>query len=401
MIEKVKVKIKTSKLDKNGNAIYKEVEKYRFRYYYTTISGQRRQKNSKRFDTMKQAKKAEEDFIANHLNQVTPSGVKFSTLLSMYKNDMMNNNEETTLVTKMSKIKSHIEPYFKDLMIENITPLTIRQWQDTMYSKEYIKETIKQKGKDDIKVMSKFKKSYLMELHTLLSTILEYGVTYYGVSKNPAKVQGNFKRKKVEEPAIKEEENYYTFDQFNTFIEFVPNSHKDFFNFMYYTGCRPGEVFALTWDKYDGKSININQSLSRKVINGGYLLKNPKNESSIRVIDLSENITKMLNDKRSHEERKYGFNNKWFIFGTYKPLSETTIRRVADKAMLNAGLKHITLHGFRHSHASLLINGNMNVKLISSRLGHSSVTETLDTYTHMFPEQREICVNYLNEIVKK
>ncbi len=101
------------------------------------------------------------------------------------------------------------------------------------------------------------------------------------------------------------------------------------------------------------------------------------------------------------EEKKYGFNDNWFIFGSYKPLSETTIRRVADKAMLAANLKHITLHGFRHSHASLLINGNMNIKLISSRLGHSSVTETLDTYTHMFPEQREICVNYLNAIFNK
>ncbi len=221
------------------------------------------------------AKKAEEDFIANHLNQTTASGVKFSTLLTMYKNDMINNNEETTLVTKMSKIKGHIEPYFKDLMIENITPLTIRQWQDTMYSKEYVKETIKQKGKPDIKVMAKFKKSYLMELHTLLTTILEYGVTYYGLLKNPAKVQGNFKRKKIEVSADKDEENYFTIEEFNLFIKFVPEAYSDFFNFMYYTGCRPGEVFALTWDKYNGKSININQSLSRKALKRRIHTKKP------------------------------------------------------------------------------------------------------------------------------
>ena len=68
--------------------------------------------------------------------------------------------------------------------------------------------------------------------------------------------------------------------------------------------------------------------------------------------------------------------------------------------MLAAGLKHITIHGFQHSHASLLINGNMNIKLISSRLGHSDVPETLNTYTHMFPDQRTVCVNYLDSIIK-
>ena len=68
--------------------------------------------------------------------------------------------------------------------------------------------------------------------------------------------------------------------------------------------------------------------------------------------------------------------------------------------MLAVGLKYITIYGFRHSHASLLINGNMNIKLKSSRLGHSDVPETLNTYTHMFPDQRTVCVNYLDSIIK-
>ena len=98
----------------------------------------------------------------------------------------------------------------------------------------------------------------------------------------------------------------------------------------------------------------------------------------------------------SMKKKKEGFEETWFIFPT--PLSHSILRRRADDAMLAVGLKYITIYGFRHSHASLLINGNMNIKLISERLGHASVTETLDTYTHMFPEQRTICVAYLNSL---
>ena len=100
----------------------------------------------------------------------------------------------------------------------------------------------------------------------------------------------------------------------------------------------------------------------------------------------------------SMKKKKEGFEETWFIFPT--PLSHSILRRRADDAMLAAGLKYITIYGFRHSHASLLINGNMNIKLISSRLGHSDVPETLNTYTHMFPDQRTVCVNYLDSIIK-
>lgn len=395
MIQECKVKERTKKKDAAGNITYKEkeVKKYRFKCYYTTANGERKQKCSKYYPSRPKAKAAEEQFLLDCENRINIHGVKFSDLYLMYKTDMINNSEESSAITNLSKIDNHIRDYFKDMMIENITPLTIRQWQIVMLNKEYIE---KKATKDTPAIIKKYSKTYLTKLHELLAAILEYGVRYYGLVHNPAKQQGNFKMKRVEK--ANELENFYTLEEFNKFILCVDTDWTDLFNFLYYTGCRCGEMMAATWKDYDGKSININKSLTRKTKEGTYLIKSTKTASSCRIIDLSNNLIHILDNRKTYEQKKDCFNDGWFIFGGISPVPETSMRREANKAMLAAGLKRITIHGFRHSHASLLINGGMNIKLISERLGHSSVTETLDTYTHMFPEQREVCVDFLNTI---
>ena len=397
MIQEYKVKEKIKKKDAAGKITYKEKEvtKYRFKCYYTTASGERKQKCSKYYPSRPKAKAAEDKFLLECENRVHFHGVKFSDLYKMYKSDLINNTEESTVITKLSKTDNHIRDYFKDMEIEKITPLTIRQWQMFMLDKEYIAQK-EDKAKNIPAKINKYSKTYLTELHTLLTSILDYGIRYYGLIHNPAKLQGNFKMKRVEK--VNELENFYTLEEFNRFISYADPEWTDLFNFLYYTGCRCGEMMAATWKDYDGKSININKSLTRKTKTGTYLIKSVKTTSSSRIIDLSNNLIQILNKRKEYEKQKECFDDGWFIFGGISPISETSMRRKADAAMIDAELKHITIHGFRHSHASLLINGGMNIKLISERLGHSSVTETLDTYTHMFPEQRDVCVAYLNSL---
>lgn len=60
-------------------------------------------------------------------------------------------------------------------------------------------------------------------------------------------------------------------------------------------------------------------------------------------------------------------------------------------------LKRIRIHDFRYSHASLLING-VNILLVAKRLGHTNITETLNTYSHMFEEQKSDCIDILNNL---
>lgn len=61
-------------------------------------------------------------------------------------------------------------------------------------------------------------------------------------------------------------------------------------------------------------------------------------------------------------------------------------------------LKRIRIHDFRYSHTSLLINGGVNILLVAKRLSHTNITETLNTYSHMFEEKRSDCIDFLNNL---
>ena len=64
-----------------------------------------------------------------------------------------------------------------------------------------------------------------------------------------------------------------------------------------------------------------------------------------------------------------------------------------------AGLPHIRIHDFRHTHASLLVNEGINIQEIARRLGHSKVEQTWNTYSHLYPREEERAVAILDGIV--
>lgn len=98
--------------------------------------------------------------------------------------------------------------------------------------------------------------------------------------------------------------------------------------------------------------------------------------------------------KRSKEE--YGYTPEWFVFGGAEPLSDQTIRRRLNEYADKAGVKRIRVHDIRHSHASLLINKGQNILIVSQRLGHSDVTQTLNTYSHLMPNVQKQIINALD-----
>ena len=87
--------------------------------------------------------------------------------------------------------------------------------------------------------------------------------------------------------------------------------------------------------------------------------------------------------------KKYkNFNEEFYCFGEDKgitPIPYSTARRRKVVVAERAGVKENRLHDFRHSCASLLINSGANIRGVSKYLGHSDINETLNTYSHMFP----------------
>ena len=145
---------------------------------------------------------------------------------------------------------------------------------------------------------------------------------------------------------------------------------------MYFYGTRPSEAMALRFSDLDGFKVYIRHNLQRK---GKRELDTPKNQSSMRTIKISLLMKIRIWILKKH----YGNNNyDYFIFGGSKPLAPTTIDRYKKNACISANLYTITQHEFRHSYATRMINKRKPINKVSKSMGHSSISMTLDIYTH-------------------
>ena len=171
-----------------------------------------------------------------------------------------------------------------------------------------------------------------------------------------------------------------------------------FFLIAYYTGLRKGEIHALRWSNLDGNILSVKTSITQK-LKGGDVETLPKNKSSIREVQLPNSLLTVLKEhKKRQMDSVPNWNENGFICGYTRPLRDTAVENENKKYAREAGLKHIRIHDFRHSHASLLINANITPLEVAHRLGHSTVDQTLKTYAHLFPKESEKAVRVLDAI---
>lgn len=268
------------------------------------------------------------------------------------------------------KSDKHIKPYFKDYYLDNITSEDILKW------KEYV-------------LSFGFKNNQNKSLYYTLSAIFEFCSKHYNFNKKIISNVGCFKTKYEENNS-----DFYNLNEFKKFIKYVENNiYKQFFNLMFYTGTRPGEAMALKFSDLKNGYIHITKTISS---HNNREIGTPKNKSSIRKIKIDKILERDLLELKKQYIREYKEDKDYYIFGGIKPISPTTINRYKIKACEKANLRKITLHQFRHSHATLLLNNGMIINEISRRLGHSKVSTTLDIYAHTDLTQEKRVENTLN-----
>lgn len=168
------------------------------------------------------------------------------------------------------------------------------------------------------------------------------------------------------------------------------------------TGMRIGEIFGLNWD-----SINLNDKtliVQRSVVstNEGPKLQNTlKRKSSFRTIPLPSNVVDALKEFAmctvGSEKATTGFLFQQADGRFMDPanFSYKTFKKLLKLAGIS---KEVRFHDLRHTHASLLLAKGINIKVISSRLGHASIRITLDTYSHIMPNLQEDAINALDSM---
>jgi len=269
-----------------------------------------------------------------------------------------------------------ILPYFEDSDIYNIEKIDYIRFQNELIKKGY-------------------SYNYIKNTHYYLVAFFNFCKDFYDLKFNVFKEIGFPKVKKNSN-----KENFYTLNEFKKFIKCVDNKiYKTFFEFMFFMGTRPGEAMALRFSDLIGNNICIKKTIDEHSHNGMRAETEPKTESSRRTIKIPFILSIELKQLKKYYIKKYGRIQDFYIFGGSKPLAPTTINRYKLEACKKANIKPITLHGFRHSHATMLLDRNVSIKVIQERLGHSSADITLSVYLHSTEKQQKRVLRKLNFVL--
>lgn len=346
------------------------------------ISGKQRRKRLT-VSTKKEAQQIESKYLRlYHENKLTTnSDLTLKDIYEIYEEKYTQNLKPSYKQTQERIFKNYIEPYFKNTQIKLIKKQQIYDFQQFLLtSKPKRKETLSNKTINMI----------IIHLQKLFNVAMKEGLSY----ENPC---NQIDKLKVQ----KKEIDFWTLDEFTTFISHIDKNKpflKVFYQFAFFTGMRAGEMIALTWSDIDFYNQTVRINKSAKLINGNYVTTTPKTESSNRYITINTKITSMLKKWQEIQPKLLidNFQNidsdKLLVFQYNKkhPSSDyysKQIKKIIAKNDLN--LKPIRLHDFRHSHVALLIHNNEKNTTIKERLGHSSITTTIDTYGHLYPNSQK------------
>lgn len=206
------------------------------------------------------------------------------------------------------------------------------------------------------------------------------------------------------------------------FLDSVADHHHGpLFHVAAMTGMRRGELVGLRWSDVDldaGK-LRVAQSITivvepvkdpepgqprtaRRLVTGTV-----KSARSRRTIDLDPDTVAVLRTHRKAAAAQRlqmgaGFTDHGLVFCTKEggPWSPETITQAFDRAVARSKVKRMKLHGLRHAHATHLLAAGVNPRIVSERLGHSSVSFTLDVYAHVLDGQQADAAAAVAALVK-
>ena len=327
-------------------------------FRYTDWQGKSRNTTKRGFKTKKEALSYEYEFKSTSKDRIDMTVAELST---KYLEDRKLHIKPSRYASMEQTIRNHILPYIGNLKVADLTPLTMKHWQN---------ELMKQN----------FSPSTLITYHRQCSTLLNFGVKYYGMKENPLRKVGSIGK-------MENRLEFWEPEEFQKFIEVVTNPmYKLCFLLLFYSGMRVGELLALNAGDFDfiKNKISINKSLMHVTKE----ITTPKTENSIRTIEMPVGIMQ--------EVKKYIENLEEITTPLFNVVPLTLLKALQRYAR-QTNVKEICLHDLRHSNASFLINAGIPITTISKRLGHKSPKVTLDVYSHMYRESDAQAAKLLQE----
>ena len=313
--------------------------------------------------------------------------LKFSEFTEIWKRDYGSKELAPSTYKRYCRmLETRLLPYFGHFYINKIKPTDIMKFYDLL---EKDTQLVRKKGNNGSKTKKPLSGKTILEHHRLLRAMLHKAVYWQLIVANPAERVQPPKARKPKRKSYDDEQTKILLENLEL-LSSEDTKYKVAIILTVFTGVRLGELMGLEWQDVDFKNgiISINRS-SQYLSDMGVFTKVPKTESSIREIAIPEFIISLLEEyKLWYEEQKSVYGELWtnsdrlFVQADGKPMHPSTISKWFVKYVGQIGLPVINFHGLRHTNASLLVAQNIDIAVISARLGHAQISTTLDFYVH-------------------
>ena len=313
--------------------------------------------------------------------------LKFSEFTEIWKRDYGSKELAPSTYKRYCRmLEKRLLPYFEHFYISKIKPTDIMKFYDLL---EKDTQLVRKQGNNGAKTKKPLSGKTILEHHRLLRAMLHKAVYWQLIVANPAERVQPPKARKPKRRSYDDEQTKILLENLEL-LSIEDTKYKVAITLTIFTGVRLGELMGLEWQDVDFKNgiISINRS-SQYLSDMGVFTKVPKTESSIREIAIPEFIISLLEEyKLWYDEQKSTVGDFWhesnrlFVQDDGKPIHPSTISKWFEQFVKKIGLPVINFHGLRHTNASLLVAQNIDIAVISARLGHAQISTTLDFYVH-------------------
>lgn len=369
----------------------KKGTKWKFQLFLGRKNGKQIIKTRSGFDTKKEASTvatALEKQLRNESlldNQYLTFEQVYHAWLENYKLTV----KKSTWSVTTGIIKHHVLPIFGELLV---TEINTTQCQNAV--NKWFNQPLK---------------NYQM-IFNYLSRVLDYAVQMKYIVENPVRgvIIPNSRQQKEEDQRftgksnkVKSADNYYTKDELKTFLDCAKTLDNKqvypLFWLLAFTGARSGEICALSWSDISFEHSSITSNKTRAWSSNGVITQTPKTEQGNRTIYIDPK-TKSILEKWHVQQRKsmliLGYNtssSEQLVFTNKfnNTLQNATLATFIKKIVKQTGLKRITPQGFRHTYATLAVQGELPPKELQTQLGHKDIRTTLNIYTAVTDQQLE------------